>query len=59
MIVSVFKKNIDNFDFLSVDLSNSPLSNSTLIYKYIKDNNKIKNSIESFSKKIKEKIFEK
>ncbi|WP_031539308.1 hypothetical protein [Borreliella garinii] len=54
-IVSIFKKGIDNFNFSSSKLSNLPLSNSTVLYKYRKDNNKIKNSIENFSKKIKQK----
>ncbi|PRQ89478.1 hypothetical protein CV697_06315 [Borreliella burgdorferi] len=44
-IVSVSKKEIDNFTFSK---SNSPLSNSTLIF-HIKDTNKIKNSIENLS----------
>ncbi|WP_233186386.1 plasmid maintenance protein [Borreliella burgdorferi] len=51
-VVSIFKKEIDNFTF---SRSNSPLSNSTLIYQYIKDNHKIRNSIENFSIKKEQK----
>lgn len=32
-IVSIFKKGIDNLNFLSSNLSNLPLSNSTVLYK--------------------------
>ncbi|WP_343056774.1 plasmid maintenance protein [Borreliella lanei] len=42
IIVSIFKKEIGNLTFLR---SNSPLSNSILLYKYRKDNNKIRNSL--------------
>lgn len=53
-MVTIFKKEIDEFTFPKVNSTNSEnstLENSTLIYKYIKDTNKIKNSIENFSKK--------
>lgn len=51
-VVTIVKKEVDEFNFPKVNSTNSENStpeNSTLIYKYIKDSNKIKNSIENFS----------
>lgn len=51
-IVTIFKNEIDELTFPKVNSSNNALSNTTPIYKYIEDKNKIKNSIiENFSKK--------
>ncbi|WP_419255421.1 plasmid maintenance protein, partial [Borreliella afzelii] len=48
IIVTIFKKEIDELTFPKVSSTNT-LSNTTPIYKYIEDTNKIKNSIENFS----------
>ncbi|MBB6032077.1 hypothetical protein HNR35_001080 [Borreliella spielmanii] len=50
-IVTTFKKEIDELTAPNSIPSNGAPSNGALIYKYIKDNNKIKNSIENFSEK--------
>ncbi|WP_151074405.1 hypothetical protein [Borreliella turdi] len=50
-MVSIFQENIDNLTFPDLDSSNSPVLNTTLTYKYVKDAYKIKNSIKNFSEK--------
>lgn len=61
-MVTIFKKEIDEFTFPKLNSTNSvnsTLENSTPIYKYIEDNNRIKNSIENFSKKNSKNFTEK